>query len=65
MTETKITLELVREAMRILDDDGPVEERTVYPKYFAKYMRERGTWDDSRMVEQKDLPILPGRSMWK
>jgi hypothetical protein len=65
MSETKITTELLREAMRILDDDGPIETRTVYPKHFAKYMRERGTWDDSRMVEQKDLPILPGRSMWK
>jgi hypothetical protein len=63
MTEAKLTLELLREAMRLLDDNGLIETRTAYPKYWAKAMRERGTWDDARMVEQQDLPILPGRSM--
>ena len=58
MTETKITLEQVREAQRILNENLPVDNRTVYPKRWAKVMRERGAWDDSRMVEQQDLPVM-------
>lgn len=58
MTETKITPEQVREVQRILNENVPVDNRTIYPKRWAKVMRERGTWDDSRMVEQRDLPVI-------
>ena len=53
-----LTIKHVVEAMRLLDEDQPVDRRTVYPKRWAKVMRERGTWDDTRMVEQQDLPIF-------
>jgi hypothetical protein len=58
MTETKISLAHLREAQHILNENVPVDNRTVYPKRWAKVMRERGTWDDSRMVKQRDLPVI-------
>lgn len=57
-TQTKFTVAMVKKAMEILGDNQAIDPRTVYPRRWAKIMRERGTWDDSRMIEEIDPPIL-------
>lgn len=59
-TAATITLADLLRAQAILDENGPVERRAVYPKRWAKVMRERGTWDDNEMLEEQDIPIGAG-----